>query len=173
MDARGGFGGTLVFGAWKGRNTVRQLVTPSNPKSANQVEARNRVRLTGAAQKQVNLSTQIKSGQTLTDKQLLQAKAPTGYAWNGYLTDSIIGAGGVTYDAAQAAWDALIAGDKTAWDTAAAARTPAYQAAAQQVAGGASGTALTAGQVYFFEQYGMFAGGIFLSAPTGTPPTYA
>ena len=42
MDAAGAFGGTLVFGKWKGRNTVRQLVTPSDPQKAGQTAARNR-----------------------------------------------------------------------------------------------------------------------------------
>lgn len=36
LDARGKFGGALVFSNWKGRPTVRQLVKPSNPRSAAQ-----------------------------------------------------------------------------------------------------------------------------------------
>lgn len=173
MEASGAFAGSLVFGRWKGRPTVRQLVIPSNPKSANQTAARNRVRVTGAAQHQVNISTQIKSGQTKTDEARLRDAAPSGYAWNGFLTDSMIGSGGVTYTAGQSAWAALAAGAKTAWDTAAAARVPAFPAAAQQVAGGGSGTALTAGNVYFLQQYGMYAAGLDVAAPGATPPVYA
>lgn len=173
MDASGKFGGALVFGKWKGRPTVRQLVTPSNPQTANQVAARNRVRVSGVAQRQVNLSLEVKSGETLTEQALLTAAAPSGYAWNGHLTDSMIGAGGLTYTAAQAAWTALSAPEKTAWDDAAAARTPAFQGAAQQVAGGGAGAALTAGNVYFIQQYGMFAAGVYTAAPTAVPPTFA
>lgn len=173
MDARNSFGGALVFGAWKGRNTVRQLVTPANPQTTNQVAARNRVRVTANAQKQVNTSTQIRSGQTLSDKALLAAKAPAGYAWNGFLTDQMIGTGSTIYTAAAAAWTALTAGEKTAWETAAGARVPAFFAAAQGTAGGGAGTAITRGQVYFMQQYGMYAAGIFTTAPNGTPPTYA
>ena len=173
MEASGAFGGALVFGKWKGRPTVRQLVTPSNPQSANQTISRNRVRATGAAQRQVRLSTQVKSGETLTEKALLMAAAPSGYAWNGHLTDSMIGSGGLTYTAAQTAWAALTAPQKTAWDTAAAARLPAFQAVTQATAGGGTGTAMTAGQVYFHQQYGMFAAGIYSAAPTATPPTFA
>jgi hypothetical protein len=173
MDASGKFGGALVFGKWKGRPTVRQLVTPANPQSANQVEARNRVRATGVMQRQLMTSLEVKSGETLTDKALLAAAAPAGYAWNGHLTDMAIGGGGVTYDAASSAWTALTAGEKTAWDNAAAARAPAFQGASQQIAGGGAGTPLTPGQVYFTQQYAMFAAGIFPSAPTATPPTYA
>ena len=40
LDASGSIAGTLVFSKWKGRNYVRQLVTPSNPKSAKQVSVR-------------------------------------------------------------------------------------------------------------------------------------
>lgn len=173
MDASGAFGGTLVFGKWKGRPTVRQLVTPSNPQTANQMASRNRVRLTGAAQRQVKISTQIKSGQTLTEKALLTAAAPSGYAWNGHLTDSIIGSGGLTYTAAMAAWAALAAGEKTAWETAAGARVPAFTAVAQVGAGGVPATALTRGNVYFVQQYGMFAAGIYTTAPGAVPPTFA
>lgn len=173
MDASGGFGGTLVFGKWKGRPTVRQLVIPANPQSAGQTVARNRVRTTGQAQKQVGLSTQIKTGQTLTEKALLMAAAPSGYAWNGFLTDSMIGAGGLTYTAGQAAYAALTASEKTAWDTAAAARVPAFFAAAQSVAGGAAGVALTAGNVYYLQQYAMYVAGIYTTAPTAIPPTFA
>lgn len=173
MDASGAFGGALVFGKWKGRPTVRQFVIPANPRTANQVASRNRIRLTGAAQKQVNLSTQIKSGETLSDEARWKAAAPSGFAWNGYLTDSIVGGGGATYTAAKTAWDALTAGNRTTWDTSAAARIPAFQGVAQQIAGGAPGVALTSGQVYFFHQYGLFAAGIELAAPTAVPPTYA
>lgn len=40
MDARGKLGGALVFSNWKGRPTIRKLVTPSNPKSGAQTGGR-------------------------------------------------------------------------------------------------------------------------------------
>lgn len=40
IDASGTYGKTLVFGKWKGRNTVRQRVIPANPKSAKQTGVR-------------------------------------------------------------------------------------------------------------------------------------
>jgi len=40
MDASGKLAGALVFSKWKGRNYVRSLVTPSNPKSGGQVGVR-------------------------------------------------------------------------------------------------------------------------------------
>lgn len=40
VDASGKFGGAMVFGKWKGRNTVRKLVTPANPKAAKQLGVR-------------------------------------------------------------------------------------------------------------------------------------
>lgn len=39
-DASGKFGKALVFSKWKGQKYVRQLVTPSNPQSADQGDAR-------------------------------------------------------------------------------------------------------------------------------------
>ncbi len=40
MDASGSLGGTMVFSKWKGRNYVRSLVKPANPKSGGQVGVR-------------------------------------------------------------------------------------------------------------------------------------
>jgi len=40
LDASGSVAGSLTFAKWKGRNYVRQLVTPANPKSAAQVAFR-------------------------------------------------------------------------------------------------------------------------------------
>ena len=173
MDARNAFGGALVFSAWKGRNVVRQLVTPANPRSAGQEEARNRVRLCGAIQKHINQDTQILSGETMVDKVRIQAVTPAGYAWNGFLTDTLIGAGGLVYDAGMAAWGLLTAPEKTAWDVAAAALAVPYAAAVYQtVAGGTAGTPLTVGNAFYMQMYGLSQMGL-ATAPTGAPPTYA
>lgn len=40
LDASGSVAGTITFSKWKGRNYVRQLVTPANPRSALQVSTR-------------------------------------------------------------------------------------------------------------------------------------
>lgn len=40
QDASGAYAGTLVFSKWKGRNYVRQLVTPSNPQTTGQQNTR-------------------------------------------------------------------------------------------------------------------------------------
>lgn len=40
LDASGSLGGAIVFSKWKGRNYVRQLVKPLNPKSAKQTGVR-------------------------------------------------------------------------------------------------------------------------------------
>lgn len=172
LDARGKFAGALVFSGWKGRPTVRQLVTPANPKSANQAASRNRVRVAAAGQHWANLSTLKGGGRVITDKEALIAAAPAGQAWNGTLNKAIIGLGDVNYTAATTAYNALTAGQKTAWDTAAAALTPAIGAVAQATAGGGTGTPMPAGEVWFHYQYGLYVLGI-ASAPSGTPPTYA
>jgi len=40
LDASGSVAGTIVFSKWKGRNYVRQLVVPANPKSVKQTSVR-------------------------------------------------------------------------------------------------------------------------------------
>lgn len=172
MDASGSYAGNLVFGKWKGRNTVRQLVTPSNPQTAGQQAARNRTRVTGAIQSWVNRTTLKAPTQTLTDQDRIKGVTPGGQAWNGYLTKSVIGAGGLTYTDAEDAFAALTAPQKEAWGTAAAALTPPLSDVNQVGEGGVAATPLDAGAVFFIYQYALSKIGL-ASVPGGTPPTYA
>jgi hypothetical protein len=173
MDARNKFGNALVFSGWKGRSVVRRLVTPSNPHSANQESARNRVRAAGAIQHVVNLTTEKGAARLLTDKDAIKAITPAGYAWNGFLTDTLVGSGAVNYAAAQAAWAALAAGEKTAWSVAAEGLTIPYATAINQTTtGGGTTTALTTGNAFFLHTYALFLMGI-ASAPGAVPPVYA
>jgi hypothetical protein len=59
VDASGQFGGAMVFGKWKGRNYVRQLVTPANPKSAKQTGVRSMMKF--LAQIWYGLSAPVKA----------------------------------------------------------------------------------------------------------------
>lgn len=173
MDASGKFGGALVFGKWKGRPTVRKLVTPSNPQTTGQTEARNMIRVLGAGQHFASLTALKRAGETLTDAQELQSVAPSGQAWNGYLVKCAVGAGQVNYDAATAAYTALAAGEKTAWNNAAAALVPAIPAVAQATAGGGAGAPMAAGEVFFHYCYGLYVSGAMAAAPGAVPPVYA
>ena len=172
MDASGQFGGAMVFGKWKGRNVVRQYTKPSNPQTSLQTETRNALRVLAAGQAFASSTLLKRSGETTTDLVELKATAPAGQAWNGWLVKSGIGAGLVAFDAAETAYAALTAPQKSAWDTAAAALTPAIGAVAQKVAGGASGTPMAAGQVFYHYVYALNIAGV-TAAPTGVPPTYA
>lgn len=173
MDASGSFAGAIVFGKWKGRNVVRQLVTPSNPQTAAQTAVRNAMRVLAAGQHFASATTLKRSGQTLTDKALLTGAAPSGQAWNGFLVKSGVGAGQLSFAAAEAAYTALTALSKTAYDTAAAALMPSIPAVAQATAGGASGTPMVAGQVYFHYLYALYVAGVLSAAPGAVIPTYA
>lgn len=172
MEASGSYGGAIVFAKWKGRQYSRQLVIPSNPHSADQEAARNRLRVTGAIQNWANTTTLVVSGQTDTDKVRITTITPGGYAWNGYLVDKAIGMGGLTYTAARNAYAALQANDRTAWNNAAGALTPAITDVYQTAAGGSSTTALTAGEAFFIYRYALAQMGLN-TTPGATPPTYA
>ena len=172
MEASGAYGGALVFAKRKGKNVVRQLVTPANPRSTEQEAARNRVRTTGALQSWANNTALVLSGESSIDKVRLMQVTPAEQTWNSYLTQIIQGAGGLTYDAAQTAWAALAAGERTAWDSAAAALTPVIGSVYQTVAGGGAGTPLTGGNAFFIYMYGLASIGL-ATTPGATPPTYA
>lgn len=173
MDASGAFGGTMVFGKWKGRPTVRQLVIPANPQTTGQQASRNAIAVLGAGQFFANHTALSHPDLTLADKVELTAAAPSGQAWNGFLVSSAIGKNLATYTAAAAVYDALTAPQKTAWDDAAAAVVPAIPAVPQTNAGGAAGTPITSGRAFFHYVYGLFAAGLLDTAPGAVPPTYA
>ena len=172
MDASGKFGGAIVFSKWKGRNVVRQLVVPANPNSAGQELARNRTRVTGAIQGWVNTSVLKAPTQTVTDKVRIKAVTPGGFAWNGFLTQTIIGSGGLTYTAAKAGYTALTAPQKVAWVDAAGVLAPVISEVYQTVEGGTAGTPITSGEVFFIYQYGLSLLGL-ADVPGAVPPTYA
>jgi hypothetical protein len=173
MDASGKFGGALVFGKWKGRPTVRKLVTPSNPQTADQTAARNAVRCLGAGQRFASLTALIIAAVAVLDKVALGALAPSGQAWNGFLVKSAIGAGSLNYEAATAAYAALTAPEKAAWVAAADALVPAIPAVAQQAEGGVAATPLTSGEVFYHYAYGLYMAGVLDTAPGAVPPVYA
>lgn len=172
MDARGKFGGALVFSGWKGRPTVRQLVTPSNPQTLGQQGQRNMVRVAGAGQRFANLSLQLGNGRLITDQAAIRLITPSGYAWNGTLVEAIIGAGSLNYTAAAAAYAALTALQKVDWNSAAALMVPVIPAVNQVGVGGVIGTPMVAGEVMFHYQYGLYVLAI-AALPGAVPPVYA
>lgn len=172
MEATGTYGGAVTFGKWKGRPYARIRVDPANPNAAGQESARNRMRATGAMQRFVNNCTLTAAGETLTDKARIAAITPSGQSWNGYLVKMAVGAGGLTWTAAMDAYNALQAGEKTAWVNAAEALTPAFPEIYQTVEGGGAGTALTPGAVFFAYVYALSAMGL-ATTPGATPPVYS
>lgn len=172
LDASGKFGGALVFSKWKGRPTVRQLVTPSNPKTNIQEYRRNSIRTSGAAQKWANQTAMIYPGAAAVDKTRLRDAAPSGQAWNGYLVKSIIGAASVNIDAADALFSGLTGPQQTAWDTAADGLTPAMPPVQWYGAGGAPSILISSGETFFMYVYGLYIAGL-ATVPGAVPPTYA
>lgn len=172
MEASGSFGGAMVFAAWKGRPYARELVTPANPQTSDQTTVRNAMRVAGACQHWLKTTADVRSGETLTDKALLIAAAPSGEAWNGFFTRKLIGKGSVSYTQGRAAFSALASGEKTAWDTAADALTPPILDTVQGLPGGTYDAPMRSGEVFFLAIWGLSACGV-AAAPTAIPPTYA
>lgn len=171
--ASGGFAGTLVFANRKGKNVVRALVTPANPRNAGQTAARNAARVAAAGQKWCNAEIFKGAARASSDKNLIKAVTPTGQTWNSHLVKGIIGAGALNYTAATASWAALAA-NHAAWETAASATLDHHFPPVQQKVAvtNAEATPMTAGEAFFHYQYGLYSLGI-AAAPGAVPPTYA
>jgi hypothetical protein len=58
LDASGSIAGVMTFAKWKGRNYVRQLVRPSNPKTASQLGMRAMMRFLSQAWRDIGASPQ-------------------------------------------------------------------------------------------------------------------
>jgi hypothetical protein len=172
VSASGTYAGAITFAKWKGRQYARNRVDPSNPRASDQETSRNRIRGSAVSQHWANITTDIETGQSETDKDRLIGVAPAGQAWNGFLTKSMIGAGAVHWLAAAAAWTALTGPEKAAWEAAAVALGPAFPAVMQTITGGVPTTSLTPGEVFFHYRYGLYIAGL-ATAPGAVPPTYA
>ena len=123
MIASGKFGGAIKFDK---RGYAGVLVTPSNPRTVGQADARQRMKNTQAALKI--------AGPTCVS--LLKVAAPTGYRWNSNIVKLTIGVLNANYDAAETAYALLSAGNHTSWDgafvsviTAAVPGSPVVEAA--------------------------------------------
>jgi len=81
LDASGSLAGAIVFSKWKGRNYVRSLVRPSNPKSVLQVAVRAMMKF--LAQNWVNVA-----GNEKTTWDTL-AKATSISAFNAYVSENM------------------------------------------------------------------------------------
>lgn len=169
MDATGSFAGTLVFQHWKGRNTVRQLVKPSNPKTSGQLVARNAMIAAAAICSVINQTTDKHSALAVRDETALRNAAPSGQSWNGFFTKELIGPGQAKFDAATTAWAGV---SQAGWETAAAALDVPYTDKSKQVAPLASPDEFSHGELFFRHVYGLYTAGILATAPT-TAPTYA
>lgn len=62
FGARGKLGGSLVYSAWKGVNTARQLVTPANPNTTSQQTQRGLMATVVQAWRSANVSQAIRIG---------------------------------------------------------------------------------------------------------------
>lgn len=169
MSASGKFGGAMVFAVNKGRNIVRQLVTPANPKTVGQLAVRNKLSVAAAIQKVINRTLTISALLTVRDEVALRNYAPSGETWNAGVTREVVGTGGAKYSAATTAYAIVTA---SAWQTAALALSKPYADLVLRDTDNVGTITVTAGEQFFRHQYALFTAGILNAAPT-TPPAYA
>ena len=172
LEASGTIAKTITYSRWKGRPYTRVRVVPLNPYDPDQVAARNRIRTMAPSMHWANITAMKLDGELFKDEVRIRAVTPDGFAWNGYLVDKGIGPAAANYDFAEVIWGVLSAGQKTAWDNAAAALTPPMPGVDQGLAGGGSDTPLTAGNVLMHYMYALFKMDLY-TQPNETPPVYA
>lgn len=172
LEASGTVGHTVTYSTWKGRPYVRRRVIPLNPYEAVQVQNRNRMRAMAEGMSFAKQTALFTTPPGVRDELAIRAITPDGFAWNGFLVQQGIGANHINYDAAAAAWTALTAPQKTAWDDAADILVPAILPVAQGDTGGGYTTSLTSGNVFFLYRYALYIMAL-VGLPGIAPPTYA
>lgn len=169
LSASGSFGGAMVFSHSKGRNIVRQLVIPSNPRTEAQVAVRNKLAVGAAVQNVVNYTALKHPALPFKDEIMLRNIAPTGVTWNALVTKLIVGIGGANYAAATAAYAGVVVAD---WNTAALGLAKPYAAISRPNPTGTGYITVSPGEQFFRHVYALFSGGLLTVAPT-IPPVYA
>jgi len=127
LDASGSLAGAVVFSKWKGRNYIRQLVTPANPKSGSQTGFRMSMKFLA----------QIWAGLTAGNKATWEARSSdmivspfnafTSYnqlRWRNFLTPTKEDPAAMASAAATAATGAAVAGVRMATVTLTDTGTP-------------------------------------------------
>lgn len=108
MEASGTIAGTLTFDK---RGFVRTHVTPANPQTAEQGNVRQRLLAVQKALRFIGAAVVA----------VVRTLAPTSYRWNSYLLSQVLGAASTEFDASVAAYAALTAPERAAWETKAVA----------------------------------------------------
>lgn len=124
VSASGSVAEALVFFPWKGRSLVRKWLVPANPQTADQNTVRGRLGASAQAIQWMNGELDQKGGRADTDKVMHIAAAPAGTPWQSNVVAGMFGAEQSYWILDDAAWDALSAANRDAWDTAAEALTP-------------------------------------------------
>jgi len=150
MVASGKFGDAIIFDK---RGYARVYTIPANPQSEDQGDVRQKLAAVQAVLKLI----------ITTAKDFIKAAAPTGYRWNSWAVQQCIGTGAAVFDASLVLFNALEAGQKTAWDGSFSDVTVpdiAYKLMADVTSGGAA----------FCVARGLYLAGAITSpgAPSGT-----
>lgn len=162
-SASGSFAGTMVFSRSKGRDIVRQLVTPANPNTPAQRLVRNKLAVAAAIMAVVNRMLAIRTGSLVTDEIGLRTYAEAGQTWNASVTKNVVGAFGANYTAAGVAYAAQ---DAAAWQAAALALPYPYKNLSTPHPSGVGVIIVTAGEQFYRHQFALFTAGVLSVQPT-------
>jgi hypothetical protein len=99
LDARGKFGNALVFSNWKGTQTVRRLVTPSNPQTVAQMAVRAYLAAGGKINKVLAPTSDVAVA--------LTALTPSGQSYASYFIKEILGNNNANIAASRAAYELI------------------------------------------------------------------
>lgn len=171
LEASGSVYGALTFAKWKGRQYVRSLVIPANPKTYAQLVARNAMRVAAYAQAGIRKATKRYPGEHMTDVELWAAAAPSGQAWNGYMVKTMIGPGALNFQAAASEYGNLDEDGRDAWQGAALNVIPGITMIPQAPTTEGERDSVDAGFGFFVYCY---AASLALGRPTpgAVPPSY-
>lgn len=117
LDASGSLAGAIVFSKWKGRNYIRQLVTPANPRSGSQTGFRASMRFLSQIWAGLSDANKATWEDRAADMIVSEFNAFTSYnqkRWRNFLTPSKEDPAAMASGAPTAATGAAVAGVRMA-----------------------------------------------------------
>lgn len=118
QEASGTVGKSLVYSRRRGQNVVRGYTIPSNPNTAAQITARDRIRVTGQLTRRINATQWQYAAVLQTWIEYYRGRLPVGNVWNSVLPSEMIGPAAANFIARVTQYGALASGVTDLWQAA-------------------------------------------------------
>lgn len=170
LQAHGKLARTIVYTRSRGLNVVRELVTPTNPRTTGQANERTVLVAVGRMLSRINANQLGRvTSNTMTPLEYLKSIRVAPRVWNSELVKRGYLDGWTTLDADRTAWAALTPEQQTAWNTFNTAFANSFESTPGAPM---SSITLAPGEMAFTFARAMARAGYYSPVPDTAPPAW-